>query len=38
MEISALDKMVRADSLLHSWDGRLKTVLFLGAIILSTAF
>lgn len=38
MEISVIDKMTRADSPLHRWDGRLKTVLFLGAIILSTAF
>jgi len=38
MDISVIDKMARADSPLHSWDGRLKTVLFLGAIILSTAF
>ena len=30
--------MARADSPLHLWDGRVKTVLFLGAIILSTAF
>ena len=38
MEISVLDKMARADSPLHLWDGRVKTVIFLGAIILSTAF
>ncbi|MDR3543281.1 MAG: cobalt ECF transporter T component CbiQ [Desulfosporosinus sp.] len=38
MEIAVLDKMARADSPLHHWDGRVKTVLFLGAIILSTAF
>ena len=38
MEIAVLDKMARADSPLHLWDGRVKTVIFLGAIILSTAF
>ncbi|SPF53757.1 nickel and/or cobalt ABC transporter, permease subunit Q [Candidatus Desulfosporosinus infrequens] len=38
MEISVLDKMARADSPLHLWDGRVKTVIFLGGIILSTAF
>jgi len=38
MEISVLDKMARAESPLHLWDGRVKAVLFLGAIILSTAF
>ena len=38
MEIAVLDKMARADSPLHLWDGRVKTVLFLGAISLSTAF
>lgn len=38
MEISALDKIARADSPLHRLDGRLKTVIFLGAIVLSTAF
>lgn len=38
MEIAVLDKIARADSPLHRLDGRVKTVIFLGAIILSTAF
>lgn len=38
MEISVLDKMARSESPLHLWDGRIKTITFLGAIFLSTAF
>lgn len=36
MELAALDKIAAADSPLHRWDGRVKTVLFLSAIIVST--
>ncbi|WP_407307103.1 cobalt ECF transporter T component CbiQ [Desulfosporosinus sp. SB140] len=36
MELAVLDKITAADSPLHRWDGRVKTVLFLSAIIVST--
>ncbi|WP_407311310.1 cobalt ECF transporter T component CbiQ [Desulfosporosinus sp. SB140] len=36
MELAVLDKIAAADSPLHRWDGRVKTVLFLSAIIVST--
>lgn len=36
MELAVLDKIAAADSPLHRWDGRVKTILFLSAIIVST--
>ncbi len=36
MELAVLDKIAAADTPLHRWDGRVKTVLFLSAIIVST--
>ncbi|WP_088227406.1 cobalt ECF transporter T component CbiQ [Desulfosporosinus sp. FKB] len=36
MELAVLDKIASADSPLHRWDSRVKTVLFLSAIIVST--
>jgi cobalt/nickel transport system permease protein len=36
MELAVLDKITSADSPLHRWDSRVKTVLFLSAIIVST--
>ncbi|MDQ7097177.1 cobalt ECF transporter T component CbiQ [Desulfosporosinus sp. PR] len=36
MELAVLDKIASADSPLHRWDGRIKTVLFLSAIIVAT--
>jgi cobalt/nickel transport system permease protein len=36
MELAVLDKIASADSSLHRWDGRVKTVLFLSAIVVST--
>ena len=36
MELAVLDKIASADTPLHRWDGRVKTVFFLSAIIVST--
>ncbi|MHB1654330.1 MAG: cobalt ECF transporter T component CbiQ [Desulfitobacteriaceae bacterium] len=36
MELVVLDKITAADSPLHRWDGRVKTVLLLSAIIVAT--
>ncbi|CAA7601540.1 Cobalt ECF transporter T component CbiQ [Acididesulfobacillus acetoxydans] len=36
MELAVLDKIAAADSPMHRWDGRVKTVLYLLAIIVAT--
>ncbi|AFM40538.1 cobalt ABC transporter, permease protein CbiQ [Desulfosporosinus acidiphilus SJ4] len=36
MELAVIDKIAAADSPMHRWDGRVKTILFLSAVIVST--
>ena len=36
MELAVLDKIAAGDSPLHRWDGRVKTIVFLGSVVVST--